>query len=119
MTVYTVIRDKESWPYWWLKWLKLSVRAYATSSDARLWFFFSSRYFQAVLLAKHALDIKLLEIKLKNIRARGAGTPTCAARCATVSVLVDSRCSRTVGLSLDSLTISRKESIWGNRSSQH
>ena len=61
----------------------------------------------------------MLKMKLKNIRAHGAGTPTCAECCATVSVLVDSRCSRTVGLSLDSLTISRKESIWGNRSSQH
>ena len=62
---------------------------------------------------------KMLKMKLKNIRARGAGTLPCAECCATVSVLVDSRCSRTVGLSLDSLTISRKESIWGNRSGQH
>ena len=62
---------------------------------------------------------KLVEIRIKNIRAQVASTPTCAECYATVSVLVDSRCSRTVGLSLDSLTISRKESIWGNRSSQH
>ena len=73
------------------------------------------------LMVKYGMakDIKMLKMKLKNIRARGAGTPTCAECCATVSVLVDSHCSRTVGLSLDSLTISRKESIWGNRSGQH
>ena len=33
---------------------------------------------------------KMLKMKLKNVRADGAGTPTCAACCATVSVLVDS-----------------------------
>ena len=60
-----------------------------------------------------------VENEVEEHKSPWAGTPTCAECCATVSVLVDSHCSRTVGLSLDSLTISRKESIWGNRSGQH
>ena len=62
---------------------------------------------------------KYVDNEVEKHKSPRAGTPTCADCCATVSVLVDSHCSRTVGLSLDSLTISRKESIRANKSGQH
>ena len=41
IVLYTAIGGEESWPQWWLVWLKLCDRAKATSLGARSWFFSS------------------------------------------------------------------------------
>ena len=70
--------DKESWPHWWLAWLKLHVRAQATSLGAGSWFCFSSRHFQAVQLAKYVLPVHTYVCTYRHTIGREErGTYTC------------------------------------------